>query len=47
MTKMVNFKTMISNLTNGFAADKSREQESYRNLMNGGFNYSMRSRTIM
>ena len=47
MTKMVNFKTMISNLTNVFAADKSREQESYRNLMNGGFNYTMRSRTIM
>ena len=47
MTKMVNFKTMISNLTNVFAADKSREQDNYRNLMNGGFNYSMRSRTIM
>jgi len=47
MTKMVNFKTMIRNLTNGFAADKSREQEKYRSLMNGGFNYSMRSRTIM
>ena len=47
MTKMVNFKTMISNLTNVFAADKSREQESYRNLMNGVFNYTMRSRTIM
>lgn len=47
MTKMVNFKTMISNLTNGFSAEKSREQENYRNLMNGSFNYSMRSRTLM
>ena len=47
MTKMVNFKTMIRNLTNGFTAEKSCEQENYRNLMNGGFNYSMRSRTLM
>ncbi|WP_022768544.1 hypothetical protein [Butyrivibrio sp. NC2007] len=47
MTKMVNFKTMISNFTNGFSANKSYDQENYRNLMNGGFNYSMRSRTLM
>lgn len=47
MTKMMNFKAMISNLTAGFTAERSRDIESYNNLMNGGFNYIYRSRTIM
>ncbi len=47
MTKMMNFKTMISNLTAGFSAERSRDIESYNSLMNGGFNYVYRSRTIL
>ena len=44
---MMNFKAMISNLTAGFTAERRRDMESYNNLMNGGFNYIYRFRTIM
>ena len=47
MTTRVYFKEMIEKITSGFAAEKSCEQENYRELLNGGFNYAMRSRTIL
>ncbi|MBQ7615248.1 MAG: hypothetical protein IJU77_09390 [Butyrivibrio sp.] len=46
MTKIMNFKTMISHLTTVLSADRSRDRENLRNLMNGGFAYTMRARTF-
>ena len=47
MTKKINFKAMLSSLTTGFLAEKSLENRNYNDAMNGGYNYSMRTRTIM
>ena len=47
MTKIMNFKTMINNLTAGFSVERSRDQENLRSLMNGGFAYTMRTRTFL
>ena len=47
MTSRTYFKEMLKKMTTGFAAEKSCDQENYRELLNGGFNYSMRARTIL
>ncbi|WP_185752341.1 hypothetical protein [Butyrivibrio sp. AE2032] len=47
MTKRINFKAMLSNLTTGFLAEKSLADQNYKNAINGGYSYSMRARTIL
>ena len=47
MTGKINFKAMLSGLTSGFMAERSLNQEYYRNTMNGGFNNYMRTRTLV
>ena len=47
MTMKIFFKAMLNNLTTGFLAEKSLADQSYKNLVNGGYSYSMRSRTIL
>ncbi len=47
MTKKINFKAMLNNLTTGFLSEKSLADQSYKNVINGGYSYSMRSRTIL
>ena len=46
MTTRTYFREMLKKMTSGFAAERSCETESYRELLNGGFNYAMRSRTL-
>lgn len=46
MTRTTYFREMLKNITSAFAAERSCEQENYRELINGGFNYAMRSRTL-
>ncbi len=47
MTKKVFFKAILDKLTTGFLAEKSLDDQKYKNAMYGGYSYSMRSRTIL
>ena len=46
MTTRTYIRDMIKKMTAEFDAARNREEESYKQMMSGSYNYSMRARTI-